>query len=155
MPVTFESSRTFFFSFMIARVAFAVGWVASWWHFKGSRPLDTLSVELDQVREEVALAREAIQEARALSSSCEWDLWWSQWVVRANVIFEISLLFFLLSRWWPWKTVERIEPADFEIDSVDLSVAQPEPQFTPVPSASKRAEVSKSRVTRPSDIRSR
>ena len=82
------------------RLAFFAGVLFSYLHQKPTPALDLVVSETAALRSEIREARVVVQSLEQNRDSCEWQIWAQGWLLRANLVFDLLVLVWLISRFY-------------------------------------------------------
>ena len=82
------------------RLAFIAGIIFSYLHQKPTPALDLVITETAALRSEIREARVVVQSLEQNRDSCEWKVWAQGWLLKANLVFDLWVLGWILSRYY-------------------------------------------------------
>lgn len=139
-------------------VPLALVWIAS--HIYHDYQKDPVRhQELNRLRHELALTREALDRVEEGSAECGWKTWVLGWLLKGTLWFDLLLvIYFVAYRLWPrrsWVELESLGDTGGSSDSEDQTpISQTKAITDSSATGGTEAGVSpKSRPTRPSDLR--
>ena len=161
MPANMNSQESFSSPdpLMQSRIAFVVGWCFAFFSQRDLPPLQQLVTETGLLRLEVREAREVVGVLQAGQESCEWQSWVQKWIIRANLIFDIFVVFWLV---WSRSGGRNVQPSPLPVadtgstssdtDEPDISTTRVQRALTGLTVVGKGPQ-GRGRPTRPSDLK--
>ena len=145
---------------MQVRLAFVLGWFASYLTRRPSTIPESLSLETHLLREEIQAAREAVDSLGEARRSCEWEVWSQRWLLRIGGLVDLILIFWIVWARFPLKQSDYPKLRPVVADTFESSSDTDEglPALETLPPRQRggsrgKGLVGKNRPTRPSDLK--
>ena len=109
---------------MQVRLAFVLGWFASYLTRRPSTIPESLSLETHLLREEIQAAREAVDSLGEARRSCEWEVWSQRWLLRIGGLVDLILILWIVWARFPLKQSDYPKLRPVVADTVESSLTR-------------------------------
>ena len=109
---------------MQVRLAFVLGWFASYLTRRPPTIPESLSLETNLLREEIQAAREAVDSLGEARRSCEWEVWSQRWLLRIGGLVDLILILWIVWARFPLKQSDYPKLRPVVADTVESSLTR-------------------------------